>query len=995
METRTQTPTQEQSAIVERVARIVSRVRGTKPDYARLAAELEPAIPFDVFGIVLLRHDREAVRVAVCTHEADGWIANYHQHPLKDSMVEHILQRRETAPNQEVAGRAATESQLATDSPGIHEVDVLEVRGYPNGLDGAPAQSGDALSGRPYLHATLIAPLIVEGRVLGSLELGSTLIDAYADETLQRLIVAVARVLAAAIESAQVGGSVEIQDRQREELKNVSSALTSEMDLSMILNRIVVGIEKALNVASAIVTLDRRSGSLKLEAQHGLDADVLKKIVGREIAFTEQGIIGFTLLRRQPCVSNDIAQDSRFPASYVFASQLDVHSIFSYPLVTGSTVYGALLLCSPEPGGFTPLKLDILSLFASQAMIAIHNGMLLEAAQERRRFQQAIEQLDKAYQQNSFTGTGEHDDLALLKMVREESERTFGVSFSSLLRFISGHLLTSSERTLQNILYTLQEEQEVKDFNYVSGTISPLLQEERAAILVQMAEAALDHADLVGNESAAHTEATASNRALSSDTSAVSQLYQRVTRDMTTPWIVTDLKGQCIYANPAAEVFCGIRLGLDNLGNFAGLYRPSNGIQADSRRNEVRDVSWPLENQVNFNTFVSFSQAMIPQASSLTLLEALTELLPRIRNVDEVLTYLQEFGYVDLAMNNGGSVEHNQKVGLKDSLPTNTLRCVVAAEPVRRRPPQLFQDYTKERELDAFKMSPSKMSRNRFSDPKTMFLDSAPSDRHYQFTRYALNDSEGQLLANALQIQDVTEQVRDEKNKSVLLSTVSHDLRTPLTTIKAAVTGLLQPGVVWDEQVRREILEDIDAEADHLYSHVNSLIEMSRIDMGALVLEREWCDIAEIVHSTFSRADRILAGHPVRIIFQPQLPQIQVDYVQLGRVLHNLIENAVRHSPEDAEITIAIDFIDGGNEEVVSFADARRFLRVQVIDHGSGVPEGEHERIFKPFYSLDSQGSGLGLAICRGIIEAHKGRIWVEPALDGGSCFVFVLPISS
>jgi len=111
---------------------------------------------------------------------------------------------------------------------------------------------------------------MVEDRILGSLELGSTRIDTYVDETLQRLISAVARVLAAAIESAQVGGNVEIQDRQREELKNVSSALTSEMDLPMILNRIVVGIAKALNVASAIITQDRRRGSLRLEAQYGL-----------------------------------------------------------------------------------------------------------------------------------------------------------------------------------------------------------------------------------------------------------------------------------------------------------------------------------------------------------------------------------------------------------------------------------------------------------------------------------------------------------------------------------------------------------------------------------------------------------------------------------------------------------------------------------------------------------------------------------------------------
>src|SRR5205814_8982887 len=154
METRTQPPTQEQSAIVERVARIVSRVRGAKPDYARLAAELEPAIPFDVFGIVLLRHDREAVRVVVCTQEADGWIAHYHQHPLKDSMVENILQRgRSTSVDTSGAGLLG----------GRHVQDLanIEIKNYPEGLDASPAQSGDALSGRPYLRSTLIVPLVV------------------------------------------------------------------------------------------------------------------------------------------------------------------------------------------------------------------------------------------------------------------------------------------------------------------------------------------------------------------------------------------------------------------------------------------------------------------------------------------------------------------------------------------------------------------------------------------------------------------------------------------------------------------------------------------------------------------------------------------------------------------------------------------------------------------------------------------------------------------
>jgi len=371
MEAKTHTPTLKESTIVERVARIVSSVRGTKPDYTHLAAELEPAIPFDVFGVVLLRHDRQAVRVTVCQKENGFWLAQRHQHPLEGSMVEQVLR-----------------------SP------MTVVENYPDGVDGPPAKCGDALSGWHHLRATLIAPLIVGDLVLGTLELGSTILDAYTDKTLQRLIEAVVRVLAAAIESAQVGGSAEIQDRQRQALKDVSSALTSKMDLSSILNQIVDGIAQALNVASAIVIFDQRGGRLRLEAQSGLEPAKLRGIVGGREALTDQAIIGYTLRRHQPCVSHDISTDERFPGSRSFTAELGIRSIFSYPLVTGTTVYGALFLFSPEPGGFTPLKADILSLFASQATVAIHNGMLIESAHQRSRFQHAIEQLERAYEQN-------------------------------------------------------------------------------------------------------------------------------------------------------------------------------------------------------------------------------------------------------------------------------------------------------------------------------------------------------------------------------------------------------------------------------------------------------------------------------------------------------------------------------------------------------------------------------------------------------------------
>ncbi|WP_165423777.1 GAF domain-containing protein [Ktedonosporobacter rubrisoli] len=502
-EVKTHASALEESAIVERVARIVSSVRGSKPDYTRLAAELAQAIPFDIFGVVLLRHDRQAVRVTVCSYGQDGtWEASYHQHPCEGSMLELILQ-----------------------SP------ILLVNDYPEGLDGPPAVSGDALSSYHQLHSTLIAPLIVEDRVLGTLELGSTRLHTYADATLQRLITAVVRVLATAIEGAQVGGSVAIQDRQRQALKDVSSALTSKIDLPTIFHQIVSGVTNALDVASMIVMLDRKSGKLLLEAQSGLGQEVLGRLFSRGIYISNKCIISQTLQQRHSYVSQDIISDERFSDSYTLFSQLGMRSILSYPLMTDTTVYGALLLCSPEPGGFTPLKADILALFASQATVAIHNGVLLESAHQRRRFQTAIEQLERARTQNtadllqlSQHENGEEDnqgqpqdEYQLLERVRQEAQNTFGVSFTSLLSFISDHLLTRGERDLQAILRPYQGEQSEED---ISGALKVEQQEttaeletgqaltvhnnrkdplaETLSLLTQTAEAALIRADILG-----------------------------------------------------------------------------------------------------------------------------------------------------------------------------------------------------------------------------------------------------------------------------------------------------------------------------------------------------------------------------------------------------------------------------------------------------------------------------------------------------------------
>src|SRR6266700_1011222 len=603
-----------------------------------------------------------------------------------------------------------------------------------------------------------------------------------------------------------------------------------------------------------------------------------------------------------------------------------MRSIFSYPLVIGTTVYGALLLFSPESGGFTPLKTDILSLFASQATIAIHNAMLLESAHQRSRFQQAIEQLERAYRQNT-------DEEEVLARVRQETERTFGISFTSLLHFVSDHLLTRSERDLPAVFHptpslpeelSLQESssqseheqqlssllqqlldaqpaevhalQDVITEETLSGfdQYNPSSQNDSIVFLTQTAEAALARAEVLSELGRLFTQLNLSNT------------------HRKDAWFVVDLLGLCIYMNPAAEAFCGIHMG---------------------------------------TTIES------------TLDDMFTYLLLRIRNADEVRAYLHDFSH--------GNVYRQD------------LRCVLAIESVHGQlGPASFHFPADAAELEGI-LTALQPSRN------SLRLESAPSDYHYQFSRYPLMNQHGVHIANTLRVHDVTEQVRDEKNKSALLSSVSHDLRTPLTTIKAAVTGLLQEDVEWDEQTRREILEDIDTETEHLTVLINALVEMSRIEMGALVLDKEWCDVVEILHGTLARLERILSGRTIRTSIQPNLPLIYADHVQLERVFYNLIENALRHSPAHAEILVSLDIAD--EDTLVA---PLQYLRAKVIDSGAAVPAGERERIFKTFYGLNLRGSGLGLASCRGIIEAHQGRIGVESAPgEVGSCFVFTLPV--
>ena len=220
--------------------------------------------------------------------------------------------------------------------------------------------------------------------------------------------------------------------------------------------------------------------------------------------------------------------------------------------------------------------------------------------------------------------------------------------------------------------------------------------------------------------------------------------------------------------------------------------------------------------------------------------------------------------------------------------------------------------------------------------------------------------------------------------KSAILSSVSHELRTPLSTIKAASSSLRSNEVGWDSAARPELIAAIDDEADHLNMLVGNLLDMSRIESGALKPKREWNILPEIVGSVLARMKHLAGEHQLEVDVPESLPLVPVDYVQMEQVFTNLVSNSVKYAPEKTVIRLRA-FVEGES------------LHVLVSNHGPQVPQEHLERIFDKFFRITAAdrvtGTGLGLSICKGIIEAHGGRIWAENMPDG-LAFNFTLPLT-
>jgi two-component system sensor histidine kinase KdpD len=213
-----------------------------------------------------------------------------------------------------------------------------------------------------------------------------------------------------------------------------------------------------------------------------------------------------------------------------------------------------------------------------------------------------------------------------------------------------------------------------------------------------------------------------------------------------------------------------------------------------------------------------------------------------------------------------------------------------------------------------------------------------------------------------------------ERLRAALLTSISHDLRTPLASIIGTVSSLRSFAEQYAPEERDELLATLQDEAERLNRFVGNLLDMTRLESGAIELKLDVMDIAEIVGAALERAGSVLARHHVEVEIAPDLPMLPLDAILFEQVLFNLLDNAAKYAPPGSRIDVR----------------ARRqgdSVAIEVIDEGPGIPPGDLERIFDKFYRAQAQdrrraGTGLGLAICRGFVEAQGGRIEAQNRTD-------------
>jgi PAS domain S-box-containing protein len=253
--------------------------------------------------------------------------------------------------------------------------------------------------------------------------------------------------------------------------------------------------------------------------------------------------------------------------------------------------------------------------------------------------------------------------------------------------------------------------------------------------------------------------------------------------------------------------------------------------------------------------------------------------------------------------------------------------------------------------------------------------------RTYEITETPLRNVDGSTSKLAV-YHDVTERKKIEQIKDDFIGMVSHELKTPITIVMGSIYTAMSEGISKDEE--KQLLEDAASSVGSLADIVDNLLELSRMQADRLVIRKEFIDVGQIAHDVAEKLRVRSAAHKLIVDMPATLPEVSADQVRVERVLYNLMENAIKYSPDGGNVTVSARRRDDS-------------LIICVKDQGIGISEEDQARLFQPFERLEAikgiAGVGLGLIVCRRLVEAHGGQMWVESEPDHGSTFFFSLPL--
>jgi len=250
-----------------------------------------------------------------------------------------------------------------------------------------------------------------------------------------------------------------------------------------------------------------------------------------------------------------------------------------------------------------------------------------------------------------------------------------------------------------------------------------------------------------------------------------------------------------------------------------------------------------------------------------------------------------------------------------------------------------------------------------------------------------IRDKEGRVIASRSEIVDITEHKKLDQLKDDFIGLVSHELRSPLTVIMGAINTVLSEGANLSEEETRQLLKDAALESETLSHLLGNLLELSRAQAERLVLHAEAIDVKKVIQEAVEGVKRQSSAHQFVVNIPQKLPPVYADPLRLERIVYNLLENAVKYSPQGGEVKVSVKPNKG-------------HLVIGVSDRGVGISPADQAKLFAPFQRLEesrpggTRGVGLGLLVCQRLVEAHGGQIWVESKPGHGSTFFFTLPLN-